>query len=117
MKSGVILRDGQPIVPQAWRADRPWSRLRGLLGRPPLHGGAAQALWLTPCGGVHTFGMGYPLDIVFLDRDGRVLECCESLPPWRTCLRSDAWQTVELAPGGIAALSPARGEEWTWQAY
>ena len=115
MKQGAIIRNGQPIVPQAWRADRPWSRLRGLLARPPLRGDAAQALWLTPCGGVHTFGMGYPLDIVFLDRACRVLECCENLPPWRMCQRAGAWHTVELAPGSIATLVPVKGEEWAWR--
>ncbi|MHB1057448.1 MAG: DUF192 domain-containing protein [Rhodanobacter sp.] len=112
---GTILREGQPIVPQVWRADRPWSRLRGLLARPPLRGDAMQALWLTPCSGVHTFGMGYPLDVVVLDRGGRVLECRESLPPWRMWQRAGAWHTVEMAPGGIAALAPAAGEEWTWR--
>lgn len=115
MKHGAIIRNGVRIVPQAWRADRPWSRLRGLLARPPLHGDAAQALWLTPCGGVHTFGMSYPLDIVFLDRGGRVLKCCESLPPWRTRQAAGARHTVEMAPGGIAALHPVPGEEWSWQ--
>lgn len=117
MRTGRILRYGHPIVPQAWRADRPWSRMRGLLGRPRLQGDASQALWLTPCGSVHTFGMGYPLDLVFLDREGRVLDCIESLRPWRTCLRPKAAQTVELAPGGVAALNPVAGEEWTWQAH
>lgn len=117
MRQGAIIRDGQPIVPQVWRADRPWSRMRGLLARPPLRGEGLQALWLTPCGGVHTFGMSYPLDIVFLDRTGRVIEWCESLPPWRMRQRRGARQTVELAPGGIAVLAPLAGEEWSWQAH
>ncbi len=115
MRQGVITRDGQAIVPQAWRADRPWSRLRGLLGRAPLRAAAAQALWLVPCAGVHTFGMSYPLDIVFLDRDNRVIDCCENLRPWRARQCHGARHTVELAPGGIAALAPVHGEEWQWQ--
>ena len=116
MRQGRIVREGQTIVPRVWRADRPWSRLRGLLARPPLHGEAVEALWLTPCGGVHTFGMGYPLDVVFLDRSGRVLACKENLVPWRMRQCAGARHTVELAPGGIAAIMPVRGEEWTWQA-
>lgn len=114
MRRGVILRGGVPIVPLAWRADRPWSRMRGLLGRARLADGARQALWLVPCGSVHTAGMGYPLDIVFLDRGGRVLDCCEGVRPWRMRLGRGAHQTVEMAPGGIAALGPVRGEEWQW---
>jgi uncharacterized membrane protein (UPF0127 family) len=114
VKRGVILRDGVPIVPTAWRADRPWSRLRGLLGRPRLDGAARQALWLVPCGSVHTVGMRYPLDLVFLDRAGHVLDCCEHVRPLRMRRCRGAYQTVELAPGGIAALDPVRGEEWQW---
>lgn len=115
MKQGSIYRDGQLIVPQAWCADRPWSRLRGLLGRSPLHDRALQALWLTPCGGVHTFGMSYALDLVFLDRSGRVVDCCESVSPWRIRQCRGARQTVELASGSIATLSPMLGEDWSWR--
>ena len=114
MRRGVIVRDGVPIVAQAWRADRPWSRLRGLLGRPPLAGEALQALWLVPCGGVHTVGMRYPLDLVFLDRAGHVLDCCAALRPWRMRACRGAHQTVELASGAIAVLEPAEGEIWQW---
>lgn len=115
MKVGVIHRDGAVAVPQTWLANRPWSRLRGLLARPRLDGEARQALWLLPCGSVHTMGMGYPLDIVFLDRAGRVLDWCEGLRPWRARHCRGATQTVELAPGGIATLEPVCGETWTWQ--
>ena len=115
MRRGVICREGRPIVPLAWRADRPWSRLRGLIGRDALQGRARQALWLVPCNGVHTFGMGYPLDIVFLDRAGHVLDFVENLRPWRARQCRGARQTVELAAGGIAALQPVRGEQWQWQ--
>jgi len=116
VKIGTIHRDGEPLVPQAWLANRPWSRLRGLLLRAPLRGEAMQALWLRPCGSVHTIGMRYPLDIVFLDRAGQVLDWCESLRPWRARGCRGAFHTVELAPGGIAALAPNRGETWQWQA-
>lgn len=115
MRQGAIHRNGQAIVAQAWRADRPWSRMRGLLGRQPLAGQARQALWLVPCGSVHTFGMRYPLDLVFLDRIGRVLACRESLHPWHAHGCRGAHQTVELAPGGIATLHPEPGETWQWQ--
>lgn len=115
MKPGRIYRHNQPIVPLAWRADRPWSRLRGLLGRPPLAPHAQQALWLIPCGGIHTFGMTYPLDIVFLNRDGHVLDWHEHVDPWRLRQCRGAHQTIELAPGSLACLAPQCGECWQWQ--
>ncbi|MBN1892887.1 DUF192 domain-containing protein [bacterium] len=56
-------------------------RLIGLLGtvRPDRK----WALLINPCNGIHTIGMRYPIDVLFLDRDGRVLEKVESLKPNR----------------------------------
>lgn len=115
MKTGSIWRGSCVIVPQAWRADRPWSRLRGLLGRTPLRP-HAQALWLVPCGGIHTLGMRYALDVVFLDRAGRVLDWHEALVPWRMRQCRGARQTVELAAGSLVGLGLRHGEEWQWRA-
>ncbi len=58
-----------------------WSRLRGWLGRknPPTVG---QGLYLTPCQGVHTLGMRFSVDVVFIDKQGMVLRTL-TLQPWR----------------------------------
>jgi hypothetical protein len=113
---GVVVRSGREIIPQVWRADSAWSRMRGLLGRPQLAANALQALWLAPCNNVHTIGMRYPLDIVFLDRGGRVLDYCENVSPWRMRWCRAARHTVEFAPGAVAALAIEIGELWEWQA-
>lgn len=57
-----------------------WSRLRGLAlrRRPPGY-----ALLLPGCRSVHTFGMRFRIDLVWLDRDGRVLRIDRAVPPWR----------------------------------
>jgi uncharacterized membrane protein (UPF0127 family) len=62
-------------------AASPWRRMRGLLGRPPLmpRGG----LLIAPCQGIHTLGMGYPIDVVHLDRDGVVRKVLHAVKPWR----------------------------------
>ena len=49
-------------------ADTPWQRMRGLLGYPPLQ--ADQGLLIRPCNMVHTVGMRYPIDIVYIDATG-----------------------------------------------
>jgi len=53
-------------------------RRRGLLGRDAQDG----AIVLRPCRQVHTFGMRFPLDVAFCDRDGFVLHMT-TLVPWR----------------------------------
>ncbi len=87
----------------------PLARLRGLLGRPRLAPDAG--LLLRPCAGVHTFFMGYPIDVLLLDETGEILELHRELAPYRmTPLRVGARAVLELAPGRIAATGTARGD-------
>lgn len=115
MKCGVIRSQGRLIVARAWRADRPWSRLRGLLARAPLRADGTEALWLVPCGSIHTLGMRYPLDLVFLDRQGHVVDCQRDVMPWRMRRARGAHHTVELAAGALDQLKPAVGDAWRWE--
>ena len=54
-------------------------RLRGLLGTSRLEDG--EGLLIPSCQGVHMFGMRYSLDIIYLDRNGKVLKLINGLPP------------------------------------
>ena len=79
------------------------SPLRRLLGlalrrRPPAH-----ALLLPRCRSVHTFGMRFPLDLIWLDRDGRVLRVDEAVPPWR--VRSCRGAAAVLEAGRMPAMA------------
>ena len=60
-----------------------WERLRGLLATRPgyLAGGV---LCLEPCSSIHTFGMGYPIDVAFLDECGIVVAAHRRVGPCRT---------------------------------
>lgn len=70
-----------PGCPRAYVADTPRARLLGLawLTDP----GPDCALLLPRCRSIHTFGMRFPLDVWFLDADGRVLHHLAALPPRR----------------------------------
>ena len=78
-------------------ADRPFGRMRGLLGRPSLAPG--EGLLLTPASAVHTFFMRFAIDVVFLDRDLRVLSIAHNVRPWRAAGRSGARAALELPAG------------------
>lgn len=56
-------------------------RMKGLLGRDALPDG--DALVIRPCTSIHTFFMRFPIDVLFLDRDGRVLRAIPAMKPWR----------------------------------
>jgi uncharacterized membrane protein (UPF0127 family) len=77
-------------------------RLIGLLGRASLDTG--EALWLR-ANGVHTFGMRFPIDIVVLDREGRVLRIAGRVPPNRIVWPARGGHaTIEL-PAGTAEIT------------
>jgi uncharacterized membrane protein (UPF0127 family) len=72
---------GTVLAAQAAIADTSISRFIGLLGTRSLAHG--HGLWIIPSQGVHTIGMHYAIDIVFLDRARRVLELRNALRPFR----------------------------------
>src|SRR5687768_12580584 len=76
------------------------SRKRGLLGRTGL--AAGHALIIAPCNGVHTFGMRFPIDIIYAARDGRVVKLTPNLVRNRISLAPRAFATIEMATGSIA---------------
>ncbi|TML43432.1 MAG: DUF192 domain-containing protein [Actinobacteria bacterium] len=87
--------EGQVVCERCSVADSPWPRMRGLLGRRGLESG--EGLLLRPTGSVHTFFMRFPIDVVFLSREGEVLKIAQALPPWRTAGARRAKAVLELA--------------------
>jgi uncharacterized protein len=77
------------------------TRRRGLLGRESL--GATEGLLLSPCKAVHTVGMRFPIDVIFIDRDGRAVRIVPALAPWRIAMSARAKAVIELAAGAAAA--------------
>ena len=112
MKSGRLERDGVPVLHQVWRADRWYLRLRGLLVRPPLQPG--EGLLIIPCESVHTFGMNYALDLLFLSRSGSVVGWRTGVRPWRAAWCRGAHMTVEMAAGSLAQIIPVLGQHFQW---
>jgi uncharacterized membrane protein (UPF0127 family) len=90
-------QDGAVLCERLCVAERPWSRMRGLLGRADLPRG--EGLLLRPAGSVHTAFMRFAIDVVFLDRELRVVHIAHSVPPWRAASKRGAKVVVELAAG------------------
>jgi uncharacterized protein len=78
-------------------ADTHWTRLRGLLGLDTGEFGKGRGLWIVPCRGVHTLGMRFPIDVVYLDRQMKVIHVQSELQPWRVApVRGQAASVLEL---------------------
>ena len=115
MRVGHLRRDGDCLVPRLLLAHAWWSRLRGLLLRRPLAADASEALVIEPCASVHTFGMRYPLDLVFVDRHGVVLGVREHVRPWRTRAQPGARAVIEFHHGAVRRLGICAGDRLQWQ--
>ena len=90
-------------------ATSPWVRARGLLGRTGLALG--EALWLAPCRSIHTVGMQFAIDVVFLDRASCVVRVVADLVPYR--LTWGGWRAhgaLEFAAGQAARLGLTAGQ-------
>ena len=62
-------------------ADTFWLRLRGLLGANPLQQG--EGLVLAGEKSIHTLFMGFPIDVVYLDKDFKVIRTTVNMVPYR----------------------------------
>lgn len=93
---------GQSVASSVEVATTRRARRRGLLGRDAL--GAGCAFVLAPCWMVHTIGMRFPIDVVFIDDDGRVVKVVEQMAGWKIAVASSASVTIELWAGAVKAV-------------
>lgn len=84
-------------------------RMVGLLNRRALSQG--EGLLLDRCYGIHTFGMRFPIDVLFLDKELRVIKTVPALPPFRTCVVKQALYVLELPVGSIQKSLTANGDQ------
>ena len=83
-------------------------RRKGLLGRKQLDNG--EGLWIFPCEAVHTFGMQFAIDLVYLDRKHRVVKTRSQVHPGRLSFCLTAHSVIELATGTICKTQTMRGD-------
>jgi hypothetical protein len=92
-------RTKEPIATKVEIAATRGSRRRGLLGRDHLD--EASAMLLAPCAAVHTAGMRFPIDVVFVDRQGYAVKVVRNLRPWRIALSTSGRAVIEMAAGSL----------------
>lgn len=105
----VNTRAGHVVADVVETAFDSTTRRKGLLGRDGL--ADRHALVLAPCNAVHTIGMRFPIDVVFVGPDGRVIKIVENLERWRIAASWDACATVELAAGGARRAEVSVGDQ------
>jgi hypothetical protein len=103
------------LATEAEAADTSRKRRVGLLKHESLPPG--QGLWIAPCEAVHTFGMRFPIDVLFLDRKHKVLKVRENMPRARISACLWAHSVLELPAGAAAGTATQKGDELEFEQY
>lgn len=102
-------------------ADTSARRKTGLLKHTAL--AAGEGLWIVPCEAVHTFGMKFAIDVIFLSKrrkaDGlvKVLKVCPAMPRWRIAMKLSAHSVLELPAGRARETGTEKGDELDLERY
>ena len=89
---------GEVILREAELAESFWKRLVGLLRRSSLEEGTGMVI--RPCSSVHTLGMAFPIDVGFVDENGRICHILEEMKPGRFSPSVKGARYVIEAPAG-----------------
>jgi uncharacterized protein len=106
---GTLLADRAEI------ASTSKQRKTGLLKHERLERG--EGLWITPCEGVHTAGMKFPIDVLFLNKKRKVVKIRPAMARWRLALCLWAHSVLELPSGTAAATNTAGGDQLEFETY
>jgi uncharacterized membrane protein (UPF0127 family) len=109
-------RTGRLLIARLVGADTAATRTVGFLGRAQI--ADDEAMWFDRCSGIHTLGMRVPIDVVFVDRSGTVLDVARNVKPWRFWVsRTGASTVLELAAGNAArqGITASTNLETRWR--
>jgi len=99
-----------PLASRVITARNPWQRMKGLLGSSSLPQG--EALVITHCQSIHMFFMKFPIDVIFCDRQGRVVGLCANIKPFGLSpIFFKAAYAIELPSGSIASSKTELGDQ------
>lgn len=116
MKKCKVLRDNQEIATDVRIADTFITRFKGLLFDKEL--GEGQGLLIRPCGQVHSIGMKFVIDVIFLTKSGEVVYTEKEMAPGaigpnvRHCA-----QVLELRSGTIDKMGITAGQLITFSSF
>jgi len=98
------------IASQVEVAQNPAERMKGLLGRKDFPQG--QALVITNCQSIHMFFMNFPIDVIFCDKQNKVVGLCENIQPFALSpIFFKASYAIELPTGTISATQTQVGDQ------
>ncbi|MEA2161108.1 MAG: uncharacterized protein QOD66_3488 [Solirubrobacteraceae bacterium] len=104
----VVAKTGEVVCTHCEVEEGMFGRMRGLLGRGGLEPGGG--MLLAPAPSVMTFFMRFSIDVVFLDREHRIVGISHTMRPWRVAGARHAFAALELPAGTAAACGLRKGD-------
>lgn len=100
----------EPLAERTEVAETFGTRLRGLIGHAPL--GPGEAMLIRPCSGVHCWFMGFAIDVIFVNREWRVVHIEHAMRPWAVGRPiKDASFVIEMASGEAQRTQTMVGDQ------
>lgn len=100
MKMSVLNQDKVEVAKEATEATTALTRMKGLMFASDMIG--YDALFIKPCNSIHTFFMKFPIDVLFISKEMKVVKIMRNLLPWRmTRMYFTAHQVLELKGGTL----------------
>jgi uncharacterized membrane protein (UPF0127 family) len=113
---GVIYtqHNQQLVLPHVMKTSSVIERMQGLLFRDPLK--EDEGLLIKPCSSIHTIGMQYDIDVVFLRKDLTIKKIYRHVKPWRYAMSFGANMVLELIAGTVDKLKLQENMNLQWKA-
>lgn len=94
-----MMRCGKKMIAgEILKADHFFSRFKGLMFKKNMD--EQQGLWIEPCNQVHTFNMRFAIDVIFIDKNNKILYIEYSMKPRKVSkVVRHAHSVVELCAG------------------
>ncbi len=108
-------KDNSIILSRLYVADSLFKRCKGLLGRKFI--GRDEGLLIPKCNAIHTIGMRFPIDVVFLDEKGKIVHIKHSFPMGKIMF-VPIWPArfvVEMFSGRCKEVNLQVGEVLLWE--
>lgn len=106
---------GRILADRADIAGTSAKRRTGLLKHSELRPG--EGLWIAPCESVHTFGMKFPIDVLFLNKKKQVLKARPDMVKGRIAFSLRAYSVLELPAGTLAQTGTVAGDQLEFEKY
>jgi uncharacterized protein len=108
----LVASGGRVVCDTCHLADKPHTRLRGIMGWKSMRSG--EGMLIRPTFSIHTMFVRFPIDAVFLDKEMTVVSIARDLKPWRFAGARKAKSVLELAAGECRRIGIEPGDRLGW---